>query len=129
MKERIKKIIIVLLIMAGIVLVGALMHAYLPIWARCTVWGIGLIWLLYDVSKPEKKKTETYWYYSYIGSNNGQTYTGYGTQLSKSDEFDFAGYLDKLKDCHITMVKEISRKQYDKINELINARNEEQSND
>lgn len=129
MKERIKKIIIVLLIMAGIILIGTLMYVYLPSWVRYTVLGALFIWILYDVSKPEKKKTETYWYYSYVGSINGQTYAGYGTQLSKSDEFDFAGYLDKLKGCHITMVKEISEKQYDKINELINARNEKQSND
>lgn len=125
MKERIKKIIIVLLIMAGIVLVGALMHEFLPIWARCTVWGIGLIWLLYDVSKPEKKKTETYWYYIFKGGDK----SGFGVQYSTKTEFDFIAYYKEYKDLTILNVYEISETQYKELLEYVNKRKEEQNCD
>lgn len=124
MKERIKKIIIVLLIMAGIVLVGALMHEFLPIWARCTVWGIGLIWLLYDVSKPEKKPKETYWYYSYITAKDNTFSIGNGVHKSAINGFNFAYMQDIHKNDVIVMVQEIGKAQYDTLNEIINKEKE-----
>lgn len=66
MKERIKKIIIVLLIMAGFILIGSLMYVYLPSWVRYTVLSALFIWILYDASKLEEKKTHYWLYHSII---------------------------------------------------------------
>lgn len=129
MKERIRNFIIAVVILAGMLTVGTVAKLLLPSVIFYTIFGLIVLYVLYDCSKPEKKKTETYWYYSFIGFNNGRTLSGYGIQRSKSEEFDFVGYLFEMRDCHITMVKEISREQYDKINGLIGTRKEEQSND
>lgn len=55
MKERIKKIFIALALLLGIGCIGALICAFLPLWLRCVIWGVMVVWLLYDISKPEKE--------------------------------------------------------------------------
>lgn len=53
MKERIKKIAIALVLLAGIICIGTLMSLFLPLWIRCCIWGATLVWLLWDGSEPE----------------------------------------------------------------------------
>lgn len=120
MKERIYKIIIALVLLVGFLTIMSLIKSFAPWWVTWSLLGLVLVYILYDVSKPDKKPKETYWYYSYIGARNGQIFAGYGVQRSNNEEFDFVGYMYGIPICHITMVKQISKEQYIKLSELIN---------
>lgn len=126
MKERIKKIIIVLLIMAGIVLIGTLMHAYLPIWARCIVWGMGLIWLLYDVSKPEKEQLHYWLYHSIIREEERITI---GVLMNNRPTFSLTGKEFDLKKSLIFSAVEIDKETFDMIEKIIDEANKDQNNE
>lgn len=55
MKERIKKMIIILLVMIGIITAEALIYVYLPSWVYYSLAGLVAVWILYYGSKPDKE--------------------------------------------------------------------------
>lgn len=59
MKGRIQ-IVLTLLVFGGLVLIAALIKSYFPEWAYYTFAVLVFLWLLYDGSKPEKKKGKHY---------------------------------------------------------------------
>lgn len=59
MKERVKYIVLALLLLIGLAAVFALVKYYLPEWAYYTCFGIFILYTLYLVSNPEIH----YWMY------------------------------------------------------------------
>lgn len=55
MKERIKKMIIILLVMIGIIALEALIYVFLPSWVYYSLFGLVAIWIIYEGSKPDKE--------------------------------------------------------------------------
>lgn len=128
MKERIKKIMFALTVFVGIITIGFSVKILLPTWAFYSLLGACFIWILYDVSKPEKKK-EHYWLFTYMDNVNGRISIGSGTQQTKEDEFDFCLFFSKCPKAYVLNINEISKTQYDKLNDFINQpKKEEQKN-
>lgn len=124
MKERIKNFMLALVVYVGILVIGFSAKILLPTWAFYSLLGVCLIWILYDVSKPDKKK-EHYWLFTYMDNVNGRISIGNGTQQTKEDEFDFCLFFSKCPKGYILNIEEISKTQYDKLNDVINKRNTE----
>lgn len=55
MKERIKKIVITMLLMLGVITASALIYVFLPSWVYYSLVGLSFICILYECSKPEKE--------------------------------------------------------------------------
>lgn len=125
MKERIHKIVLTLLVFVGMVLIAALIKSYCPEWAYYTFAGLVLLWLLYDGSKPEKKKGKNYWVFTYIDSVNGKITIGNGTQQTEEDYFDFCLFFSNRPSGYIININKINKAQYEKINDVIDKRNKE----
>jgi hypothetical protein len=122
MKERIKKMFIILLVMIGVLTSLALIYVYLPSWVYYSLSGLFFVWILYDGSKPEKKKTH-YWIFTYIDGLNGNITIGYGTQHTKEDEFDFCLFFSRCPKGYIINIEKTSKTQYEKLNEELEKRN------
>lgn len=122
MKERIYKIVIALVLLAGFLTIMSLIKLFAPDWVTWSLLGIILVYILYDVSKPDKKPKDKYYYYTYVISEYGRTSMGYGIQHSEVGEFDFKGYYGNeiYRTCNITMTQEISKEQYIALQEIIN---------
>lgn len=127
MKERIQKIIIALIFLLGLSIVLVLMEYFLPSWVNYSLGGLLLVWWLYDVSKPEKKDGH-YWCYTFMSSTD-KISLGYGVQLSKGTEFDFESFYKKYPKYVLIMVKEVSKSQYEEMNDLINKNKQKESYD
>lgn len=125
MKERIKKIIFILLWFAGLVMCAALIKYYLPEWVYYTFLGLFLAWIVWDCSKPEKKEGKHYWVFTYINSVNGKITIGNGTQQTEEDYFDFCLFFSKSPSGYIINIDKINKAQYEKINDVIDKRNKE----
>lgn len=61
----------------------------------------------------------TYWHYTYLRHDNSLVNFGYGIQVSRSDEFDFADYYRKYPCAFLMSVNEISAEQYEALDEHI----------
>lgn len=123
MKERIKNIVVILLVFGGVVLCAALIDYYLPEWVYYTFLGLVLAWIVWDSSKPEKKKWKHYWVFTYIDSVNGKITIGNGTQQTQEDYFDFCLFFSKCPAGYIINIDKINKAQYEKINDVIDKRN------
>lgn len=119
MKERIKNLIIALLVFAGFIFVGSLMIIFMPLWLRCAIWGLMLIWLLWDVSKPESKKH--YWLYHSI--EKGEKEITIGVLENDKTTFSLSGHEFDIEKSLIFSAVEIDKETYDIINNTIKSNN------
>ena len=124
--ERIKKIIIALVVLAGIVFIGSLMIAYFPIWVRYVILGLLLIWLLYDISKPEKKQPHYWLYHSIIREKERITI---GVLKNDKPTFSLTGNEFDINKSLIFSAVEIDKETFEIIDKAINKSKEEQKND
>lgn len=126
MKEQVKKIIIVLLVMAGVILIGSLMYVYLPSWVRYTVLGALFIWILYDVSKPEEKKTHYWLYHSIIREEERITID---VLMNDKPTFSLSGKEFDIKKSLIFSAVEIDKETFELIDKAIKEAKEEPNNE
>lgn len=119
MKERITNFIIALLVFAGFVLVGNLMIIFLPLWLRCAIWVLMLIWLLWDVSKPNNKKH--YWLYHSI--EKGEKEITIGVLENDKPTFSLSVHEFDIEKSLIFSAVEIDKETYDIINNTIKLNN------
>lgn len=74
MKERIKKVLIIIIVFLGIFTGISLIKAFCPEWLYISFFVITFIYMVYDLSKPEKKEIH-YFMYSIVKAN-GNTVMG-----------------------------------------------------
>lgn len=123
MKERIKNIIIILLVFGGLVLCAALIDYYLPSWVYYTFLGLVFAWILWDGSKPEKKKEKHYWlYYSIV---KDEQRIEIGVLENKCDKFSFTDKEFDIKKSLIFSAIEIDKETFDIIFQAINQKKED----
>lgn len=127
MKERIKNIVIILLVFGGLVLCAALIDYYLTEWVYYTFLGLVLAWIVWDSSKPEKKKGKHYWLYHSIIREKGQVTIG--VLENESPTFSLSGSEFDIKKSLVFDAIEIDKETYEIIGKAINEAKEEQSND
>ena len=72
----------------------------------------------------KKNQIVTYWHYTFQKIRQCQLSYGVGTQISQKEEFYFADYYKKHPDFILMNVNEISKEQYDRLNEVINMKRE-----
>lgn len=120
MKQRIKKMVIILLVFAGVLFVGSLIVYYLPLWVYYTIVVLILLWLMYDGSKPEKVKKH-YWLYHSIILENGQITIG--ALENEKPTFSLSGSEFDIKKSLVFSAVEIDKETYDIINNAINGIN------
>ena len=124
MKEPTKKIISNMTDCVILVFFVVLALYNFPSWLLYTFFGFILVFLvLLLILKNKTKKKEKYYYYTFISSCS----SGYGTQCSKTGEFDFVRHYKNYKDANIVMIKEISKAQYDGLYDLEKKRSEKKA--
>ena len=114
MKERLINLIFAILIMAGVVLLFGIIYAFLPSWVYYTCLGVSVAGALWEITKPEKKR---YWCFTFMEFKDGHQRIGYGVE--EGNEFDFVGFYKKYPSYDIIFMKEISKKQYEELYELV----------
>lgn len=127
MKERIHKIVLTLLVFGGLVLCAALIKYYLPEWGYYTLLGLFLAWIVWDSSKPEKKKGKHYWLYHSIIREKGQITIG--VLENESPTFSLSGSEFDIKKSLVFDAIEIDKETYEIIVKAINESKEEQNNE
>lgn len=121
MKERIKNIVIILLVFGGLVLCAALIDYYLPKWMYYTFLGLILVWVVWDSSKPEEKQRKHYWLYHYvIREQEGITI---GVLENDKTTFSLSGHEFDIEKSLIFSAVEIDKETYDIINNTIKSNN------
>lgn len=111
MKERITNAAVALFVFAGIMTIGFSAKILLPTWAFYSILGVLLFWILYDVSKPEKKKKH---YWLYVIQYDEKVYHG----VISTSEYTFKlpqNHVDRLHDMNNISVIEISKETFDLI--------------
>lgn len=121
MKERIKNIVIILLVFGGLVLCDALIDYYLPKWMYYTFLGLILVWVVWDSSKPEEKQRKHYWLYHYV--IRGQEGITIGVLENDKTTFSLSGHEFDIEKSLIFSVVEIDKETYDIINNTIKSNN------
>lgn len=121
MKERIKNIVIILLVFGGLVLCAALIDCYLPEWMYYTFLGLILAWIVWDSSKPEEKQRKHYWMYHSI--DRGEKEITIGVLENGKPTFSLSGYEFDIEKSLIFSAVEIDKETYDIINNAIKLNN------
>ena len=83
MKERIKNVLIIIIVFLGIFTGIFLIKSFCPEWLYISCFVIAFIYMVYDLSKPEKKEIH-YFMYSIVKANGN---TAMGVINSKSNKF------------------------------------------
>ncbi len=115
MKERLIYLIYTILVIIGFAFVFGIIKMFLPSWVYWSSLFLALAGVFWEITKPEKKR---YWNFTFMEFKDGHQRIGYGVQKEK-EEFDFAGFYKEHPTYNIIFIKEISKKQYEELEELM----------
>lgn len=115
MKERLIYLIYTILVIIGFAFVFAIIQKFLPSWVYWSSMFLILAGVFWEITKPEKKR---YWNFTFMEFKDGHQRIGYGVEVEK-EEFDFVGFYKEHPTYDIIFIKEISKKQYEELNNLI----------
>lgn len=115
MKERLIYLIYTILVIIGFAFVFAIIQKFLPSWVYWSSMFLILAGVFWEITKPEKKR---YWNFTFMEFKDGHQRIGYGLQKGK-EEFDFVEFYKEYPTYDIIFIKEISKKQYEELNNLI----------
>lgn len=115
MKERLIYLIYTILVIIGFAFVFAIIQKFLPSWVYWSSLFLILAGVFWEITKPEKKR---YWCFTFMEFKDGHQRIGYGVEVGK-EEFDFVGFYKEHPTYDIIFIKEISKKQYEELNNLI----------
>ena len=115
MKERLIYLIYTILVIIGFAFVFAIIQKFLPSWVYWSSLFLALAGVFWEITKPEKKR---YWNFTFMEFKDGHQRIGYGVEVG-TEEFDFVGFYKEHPTYDIIFIKEISKKQYEELNNLI----------
>lgn len=123
MKKRLTKFAVLILLALGTVLACEIAEALLPKWAFVLLGVVIVVYILWDLSSPGKK--HSYWYLTYMTSKDKTPNVSSAIMKQEGGKFDFSKFESERPNSVIIMIKSISEKQYNKLNELKEKEKEE----